>query len=79
MKIAFLPLLAAMAATGCASAPPKQANVAQPRGCVTTGSRIPQDQNPCATFGRSYTAEELQQTGHIDMARALRTLDPAIQ
>jgi hypothetical protein len=69
---------------GCASAPQNQAptakaaNAGPTTGCVTTGSRVPLDQNQCASFGRSYSGEELQQTGHIDTARALQTLDPAI-
>jgi len=67
---------------GCASAPQKQAPTAQadaaPTGCLATGSRVPRDRNECASMGRSYSAEELQQTGHIDTARALQTLDPSI-
>lgn len=76
-------LLAVLA--GCASTPQnpatsaKAANAGPGTGCVSTGSRVPLDQNQCAAIGRSYTGEELEQTGHIgDTARALQTLDPAI-
>lgn len=68
---------------GCATAPQnpaaaKATNAGPDSGCVTTGSRVPLDQNQCAAFGRSYSGQQLQQTGHIDTARALQTLDPAI-
>lgn len=33
----------------------------------------------CAQPGRTYSREELDQTGEIDTARALRQLDPRIQ
>jgi hypothetical protein len=80
MKTALLSVLAAIAAAGCSSTPtPRQANVAQPAGCVSTGSRVAQDKNRCAGFGRSYSSEELRQTGHVDVARALQQLDPSIQ
>jgi hypothetical protein len=39
---------------------------------------VPLDRDQCASIGRSYSREELQQTGHIDTARALQALDPAI-
>lgn len=65
--------------TACATAPQDQtAAKAANTGCVTTGSRVPLDQNQCTAFGRSYSGQELQQTGHIDTARALQTLDSAI-
>jgi hypothetical protein len=71
-----------LALAGCASAPQKQAPTAQadaaPATCLSTGSRVPRERNECASIGRSYSAEELQQTGHIDTARALQALDPSI-
>jgi len=79
--------LMALLATGCASGPQNQATVTAqatnaapaPRtGCLSTGSRVPLDRDQCASIGRSYSGEELQQTGHIDTARALQSLDPAI-
>ena len=69
---------------GCASAPQNKpsANAAvdtgPKAGCVATGSRVPLDKNECAAFGRSYSGEDLQRTGHIDTGRALQSLDPAI-
>jgi hypothetical protein len=49
-----------------------------------TGSRIkPRDATSCEKSSnqryRSFTAEELQQTGSIDLAEALRKLDPAFR
>jgi len=32
----------------------------------------------CASFGRAYTHDEIQRSGAIDLADALRQLDPAI-
>jgi hypothetical protein len=51
--------------------------------CVRqTGSRIVRraDNNRCnALPGRSYSKEDIDRTGHTDLAQALRTLDPSIQ
>ena len=46
-----------------------------------TGTRIKRrDKNGCiSAFGRSYTREELDRTGHGDLASALSTLDPAVR
>ncbi len=64
---------------GCATTPPNRTAETGPKaGCVATGSRVPLDKNECAAFGRSYSGEDLQRTGHIDTARALQSLDPAI-
>jgi hypothetical protein len=68
---------------GCASTPQNQtsastADIGPKSGCVATGSRVPRDKNECAAFGRSYSGDDLQRTGHIDTARALQSLDPAI-
>jgi len=47
--------------------------------CLTeTGPRLPLSQGQCAGYGKSYSAKDLQQTGHADVAQALRTLDPSI-
>ena len=49
-----------------------------------TGSRMVARQNAkgqkrCgSTPGRSYTRSDLDRTGHVDLAEALRALDPAI-
>ncbi|WP_454829753.1 hypothetical protein [Pseudoxanthomonas wuyuanensis] len=51
--------------------------------CVReTGTRITRrsDQGRCNNLpGRSYSKEDIDRTGHTDLADALRTLDPAIQ
>lgn len=47
-----------------------------------TGSRIvPRDKDGkrCMTFGRVYTQDDIQRTGAVDLADALRKLDPAIR
>jgi hypothetical protein len=48
-----------------------------------TGTRIkPRDGDPEACIdvpGRSYSRRDLERTGHLDLARALRLLDPAIR
>lgn len=59
------------------------------RNCLRqTGSRITahyntraaKDKQQCAPIaGRSYTNEDIQRTGAIDLADALRSLDPAIR
>lgn len=51
--------------------------------CVReTGTRITRrsDKGRCNNLpGRSYSKEDIDRTGHTDLAQALRTLDPAIQ
>lgn len=71
-----------------------QAEAAQPepaRNCLrSTGSRITEAQNlraskdgkpqRCANgFGKVYTSEDLERTGHIDLSSALRSLDTSIR
>jgi hypothetical protein len=47
--------------------------------CLTeTGPRLPLSPGQCASYGNSYSGQELQQTGRADVAQALRTLDPSI-
>lgn len=48
-----------------------------------TGTRITsrannRKTNTCGAIGRSYTREDLQRTGEINIADALRKLDPSI-
>lgn len=45
-----------------------------------TGTRIKRrDKNGCiSAFGRAYTRDELERTGHNDLGSALSTLDPAV-
>lgn len=45
-----------------------------------TGTRIKRrDKNGCiSAFGRAYTRDDLERTGHNDLGSALSTLDPAV-
>jgi 2-keto-3-deoxy-galactonokinase len=46
--------------------------------CLTTGTRIALKPGQCAMVpGRSYSQDELERTGAIDTAEALRLLDPS--
>lgn len=48
----------------------------------STGSRIvarADRKTRCTTFGRVYTQEDIQLTGAVDLADALRKLDPSIR
>lgn len=52
------------------------------RSCPHTGSRIlaqAKSGKSCSTFGRVYTSDDIQRTGAVDLADALRKLDPAIR
>jgi hypothetical protein len=67
--------LAACSSTG--SKPPTE--IAKNSHCVDqTASRLSVDQSPCASFGRSYSEEDLRRTGRTNIAEALQTLDPSI-
>ena len=58
---------------------PVLAPVPAPANCLmTTGSRLPQKPAHCAAFGRSYTEQDLRQTGLTSLGDALRRMDPAI-
>ena len=52
----------------------------QRSSCLTdTGPRLPLSPGQCAGYGKSYSGEDLRQTGHEEnLARALQTLDPSI-
>lgn len=86
----FLPAACVAAALlglgGCAAQPGSLAatdgDSAVPADCIATGTRIRGRDGDCSPKGypfRSYSAEELQATGAIDLAEALRQIDPAIQ
>ena len=80
-------LLAAIAtsAVGCAhtttAAPPASP---EPKFMVVTGSRIPQPVDARTGYPitpdilRIYTYDDLYRTGRVDVARALRQLDPSL-
>jgi len=46
-----------------------------------TGTRIVKrdGKRTCAQAGRVYSREDIERTGHTDLAQALRTLDPSIR
>jgi hypothetical protein len=81
-------LLAACLAMICGSAwaadpPAAKAPAAKAQSkaapCLQTGSRIVRKDGKCGvTFGRSYTREDLNRTGRIDNAQALKALDPSL-
>jgi hypothetical protein len=74
-SIATASLLVLLAA--CATSPQHQATTATNTSCPVTGSRLPLSPGECAV-GRSYSGEELRQTGQVDVGPALRMLDPSI-
>ncbi|MEP6906626.1 MAG: hypothetical protein ABI858_01395 [Pseudoxanthomonas sp.] len=64
---------------------PSAASELADRNCLKhTGSRIspradPQGRKCISASGRSYSKDDLDRTGEIDLADALRRLDPAIR
>ena len=71
-------------AMGCSSTPrPRsdtQAAVPTTRPCaLPTASRIPARPDQCSPSpGRTYSQEDIQRTGHTNVADALQMLDPSI-
>ncbi|MGC1523847.1 MAG: hypothetical protein WA803_20065 [Steroidobacteraceae bacterium] len=67
----------------CASTPnvkpTASAAVAKNPACLTqTGSRISGDSTNCMAFGRSYSSNDIDTTGKVDVGDALQILDPSI-
>lgn len=53
--------------------------VSTPTQCLTTGTRIRLEPGKCALApGRVYSQEDIEHTGALDVAEALRRLDPAV-
>ncbi|MEI2454276.1 hypothetical protein [Lysobacter firmicutimachus] len=54
---------------------------ADDRYCLRqTGSRIQsRAKQECAAYGRRYDRDDLQRTGEVDVASALRKLDPSVR
>lgn len=78
--IATVLLLAACAAT-TPNVKPNSASaaVAQNPACLgETGNRIAGDRANCTAFGRSYSSEDIDRTGSMNVGDALRLLDPSI-
>ena len=80
MKIRPLYLLVlggALLLGGCAAGPaPQGVSAAAPPRCAG-GAEAPGPQS-CPPFTRRYSARELRQTGHMNAARALAALEPAV-
>jgi hypothetical protein len=85
LKALLLGTFTAGLLAACAATPPtpdtvvgRTAATAPRFNCLTTGTRIPLKDGECANVaGRAYTQDDLQRTGAIDPAEALRRLDPA--
>ncbi len=74
--------LAVALATGCATRPAAdKAVAANDRQCIRdTGTRIQDPDRKCVDQpGSAYTQRDIQSTGEIDTAAALKRLDPRIQ
>jgi hypothetical protein len=73
---------AAVAAQGAARADPQPAPLPAPgaRNCLQhTGSLIPPAKGRCLPVtGTSYSRQDLERTGAIDIGRALQRLDPSV-
>ncbi len=81
LKPTFIGACLAVLLGGCATHTPSEQRVAanNPECIKSTGTRI-EDANPkCVSVpGSSYTQEDLQHTGEIDMGAALKKLDPRL-
>lgn len=83
-KLLTLAALAALA--GCAAQTPPEAPLAhsltseKPNShCIQSGTRIRLDEDQCSSAsGREFSQQELEQTGEMNLADALRKLDPSI-
>jgi hypothetical protein len=70
----------------CAATPPAPAKstttigeTQQRTGCVgITAARLSVSPGECAGFGSTYTKQDLDRTGQVDVQDALRRLDPAL-
>ena len=86
MKRSFaLTVVAALMLAACAATPPSPdqtkaaVNAKPPAGCVgQTATRIPVKDNSCAGFGATYTKQDIDNTGQVNLDRALQQLDPSI-
>ena len=89
IRILGVTVLLAAAAVGCANAPQTRASNTVPQPMMDrtvlycappqTASRIPPDPRHCSTDNvRTYTGDQLEQTGATQVGDALRYLDPEI-
>jgi hypothetical protein len=66
-------------ASADAQAQPAKKKLSDARCLRQTGSRIQsKSKQDCAAYGRSYSRDDLNGTGEVDVASALRKLDPAV-
>jgi hypothetical protein len=70
-------ILVSCAAT-TAGVKPDAAAARNPACLSETGSRIPDHGASCATFGRSYSSDDIRRTGSATTDGILPLLDPAI-
>ncbi|QWF15671.1 hypothetical protein [Lysobacter capsici] len=62
-----------------AQAQPAKKRLSDAQCLRETGSRIQsRSKRDCAAYGRSYSRDDLNGTGEVDVASALRRLDPAV-
>jgi hypothetical protein len=62
-----------------AQAQPAKKKLSDAQCLRQTGSRIQsKSKQDCAAYGRSYSRDDLNGTGEVDVASALRRLDPAV-
>jgi hypothetical protein len=87
LKTFALSTALALSLAACATAPSAPdkaqaaANAKPPAGCVAqTATRIPVKDGSmaCAGFGNTYTRQDIDNTGQIDLSRALPMLDPSV-
>jgi len=63
----------------CATTPNSKTAAQDPSCLHDTGSRIADPNEKCRGYGRSFTHEQLDETGATTSGEALRLLDPSIQ
>jgi hypothetical protein len=56
-----------------------QAGSQDPSCLHDTGSRIADPNQRCRGFGRSYSSQQIEETGATTVGEALRLLDPSVQ
>jgi hypothetical protein len=77
--IATALLLAACAATPNVKPNATAPAIAQNPACLSeTGNRITGDRTHCTAFGRSYSGDDINRTGSMNVGDTLRLLDPSI-
>jgi hypothetical protein len=82
LKSILLVALVAIAAAACTTTPANQyaeSSAPATKYCLTTGTRIVSKDDECSSpAGRSYSKSDIDRTGALTTADALRTLDPSI-